>query len=322
MPADLEYSELLAKFGSRIVTAAVALVVLILIFSSYTVISPGNTGVIFNMWTGSLRAVPQGIAWRMPWITQVQSYPTALRTYTMVARQGEGSAESDDSIDLPTREGQHIRQDISVTYNTTEDKAADVFKAFRGADISDIESTFIRRTIITAAQNAAGQMSLSEVISSQRNELQITIQKNLVDELSKMGFNLDKVNLGASHLPRVAREADAAENGGAAAGPAGRVRAPEAADARQSRGREGRGRGAGDPRARQGAGRGEPNAADLAHAGPDPEQGDREVGRRLAPGIRREHAIHRYPRAEGLGEKRRRVARRTGCKRTLHAEKT
>ena len=69
----------------------------------------------------------------------------------------------DDSIDLPTREGQHITQDISVTYNTSEDKAAQVFKSFRGVDISEIEATFIRRTIITVAQNSAGQMSLSEV---------------------------------------------------------------------------------------------------------------------------------------------------------------
>ena len=141
------------------------------------------------------------MAWRIPWITQVQSYPTALRTYTMVKRSGEGSSADDDSIDLPSREGQHIRQDLSVTYNTSEEKAADVFKSFRGADISDIEATFIRRTIITVAQNAAGQMSLSEIISAQRNELQSSIQKVLQGELNKMGFILDKVNLGASHLP-------------------------------------------------------------------------------------------------------------------------
>jgi regulator of protease activity HflC (stomatin/prohibitin superfamily) len=196
-------SEILAKSASRIVTAAVALLILIGIFSSYSIISPGNTGVVFNIWTGSLRAVPQGIALRIPWITRVQSYPTALRTYTMVKRSGEGSSEGDDSMDLPTREGQHIRQDISVTYNTTEEKAAQVFKAFRGAEIEDIESTFIRRTIITTAQNAAGQMSLSEVISAKRSELEDTIQKNLGAELEKMGFFLDKVNLGASHLPPV-----------------------------------------------------------------------------------------------------------------------
>lgn len=196
-----ESPEFLAKLVSRAVIAAVSIAVIILFFSSYSVISPGNTGVIFNVWTGSLRTVPQGIAWRFPFITEVQSYPTALRTYTMVRRAGEGSSAGDDSIDLPTREGQHITQDISVTYNTSELVAAQVFKAFRGADITDIESTFIRRTIITVSQNAAGQMSLSEVISSKRNELQDAVQKTLAGELEKMGFHLDKVNLGASHLP-------------------------------------------------------------------------------------------------------------------------
>jgi regulator of protease activity HflC (stomatin/prohibitin superfamily) len=199
---DLGSPEFLARFGSKLVSGLIALVLLIGFFSSYTVISPGNTGVIFNIWTGSLRAVPQGIAWRLPWVTRVQSYPTSLRTYTMVQRTGEGSSRGDDSIDLPTREGQHIRQDISVTFNTTLEQAAEVFKSFRGADIEDIESTFVRRTIITAAQNAAGQMYLSEVISSKRNELQDAIQKTLSLELNKMGFTLDKVNLGASHLPQ------------------------------------------------------------------------------------------------------------------------
>src|ERR1700726_4308073 len=87
--------------ASKVLTAVVAVIVLASVISSFSVIAPGNTGVIFNIWTGSLRSVPQGMAWRMPWITQVQSYPTALRTYTMVRRTGEGSAVGDDSIDLP-----------------------------------------------------------------------------------------------------------------------------------------------------------------------------------------------------------------------------
>src|SRR5476651_1705313 len=199
---SIDSAEDLARTGSKLLTALVAVVVLVSVVSSFSVIAPGNTGVIFNIWTGSLRSVPQGMALRMPWITQVQSYPTALRTYTMVRRTSEGSAVGDDSIDLPTREGQHITQDISVTYNTSEDKAGQVFKSFRGADISAIEATFVRRTIITVAQNTAGQMSLSEVISAKRNKLQDNIQKSLSIELEKMGFHLDKVNLGASHLPQ------------------------------------------------------------------------------------------------------------------------
>src|SRR6266513_26258 len=140
---DFSSPEFIAKIVSKAIPALVALLLLVAIFSSFTIISPGFTGVIFNVWSGSLRSVPQGMAWRMPWVTQVQSYPTALRTYTMVRRSLEGSSMEDDSIDLPTREGQHITQDISVTYNTSEDKAAQVFKSFRGADISEIEATFI-----------------------------------------------------------------------------------------------------------------------------------------------------------------------------------
>ena len=198
---DMEPSEAIAWLGSRAVVVIIAAVVLTSIMSAYSIIAPGYSGVVFNIWTGSLRTVGQGMILRIPWITRVQSYPTALRTYTMVQRSTEGSSANDDSIDLPTKEGQHIRQDISVTYNTSEEKAAQVFKSFRGADISEIESTFIRRTIITVAQNAAGQMSLSEIISAKRGELQETVEKNLMGELMKMGFQLDKVNLGASHLP-------------------------------------------------------------------------------------------------------------------------
>jgi regulator of protease activity HflC (stomatin/prohibitin superfamily) len=193
--------EAIARLGSRIGVIAVAVILLTVVMSSYTIIAPGYTGVIFNIWSGSLRTVGQGLAMRVPWITRVQSYPTALRTYTMVMRSNEGTSAEDDSIDLPTREGQHIRQDISVTYNTSEEKAAHVFRSFRGAPVQDIEDTFIRRTIITVAQNAAGQMPLSDILSAKRGELQGMIEKNLEGEMTKMGFVLDKVNLGASHLP-------------------------------------------------------------------------------------------------------------------------
>jgi regulator of protease activity HflC (stomatin/prohibitin superfamily) len=148
-----------------------------------------------------MRTEGQGAVFVFPGVTTVQPYPTALRTYSMVQRDGEGSAANDDSIDLPSKEGQHIRLDISITYNTSPDKAADVYKSFNGADIADIESTFIRRTTITVAQTAAGIMPLTELISTRRDELQGAIQTRLAEELAKRGFTLDKVNLGASHLP-------------------------------------------------------------------------------------------------------------------------
>ena len=164
-----------ALVSSGIVLGGI-LVLVAVVYGSFTIIQPGNVGVVFNRWSGALKTVGQGVAWRIPWVTQVQSYPVALRTYTMVRRSAEGTVQGDDSLDL-------------------------VFRAFRGAEIGDIESTFIRRTIITTAQNAAGQMSLTDLISNQRGQLQGQIQDNLQHEMNKMGFVVDKVNLGASHLP-------------------------------------------------------------------------------------------------------------------------
>src|SRR5262249_49950939 len=53
----------------------------------------------------------------------------------------------------------------------------------------------------TTAQNAAGLMSLTDLISNQRGQLQGQIQDDLQVQMNKMGFVVDKVNLGASHLP-------------------------------------------------------------------------------------------------------------------------
>lgn len=176
-------------------------IVFTLIFSTgCTVINPGEVGVVFNKYTSNLWSENPGVVFWLPG-RSVEAYPIALRTYSMVRRGDEGSAKNDDSIDLPSKEGQHITQDISITYNTSPDKAVDVFKSFKGDDISDIEKSFIRRTTITVAQNVAGQMSLVELISTKRDELQSNIQLKLSVELNKMGFIVDKVNLGAAHLP-------------------------------------------------------------------------------------------------------------------------
>jgi regulator of protease activity HflC (stomatin/prohibitin superfamily) len=170
------------------------------------VINPGEAGVVFNRLTGTLHTESQGTVFVWPFISSVRPYPVSLRTYTMVKRTDEGASKLDDSIDLPSKEGQHIRQDISITYNTTPDRASEVYRSFNGEDIEDIESTFVRRTTITVAQTSAGVMSLTELISTKRDELQNSIQQALAVELNKRGFTLDKVNLGGSHLPQAVEE--------------------------------------------------------------------------------------------------------------------
>src|SRR5207244_8986354 len=76
-----------APTPAALASGAVLALVLFLVaavWASFTIIQPGNVGVVFNRWSGALKTVGQGVAWRIPWITQVQSYPVAVRTSTMV----------------------------------------------------------------------------------------------------------------------------------------------------------------------------------------------------------------------------------------------
>src|SRR5439155_17699852 len=81
-----------ARAVSSLVSVGIVVLALVAVYSSFAVIKPGNVGVVFNRWSGSLRAAGQGIVWRIPWFTQVQSYPIALRTFARVARSKHGSA--------------------------------------------------------------------------------------------------------------------------------------------------------------------------------------------------------------------------------------
>ena len=68
-PENFNSPEGLAWIVSRAVIVLIALVVMIGLSSSFVVIQPGYTGVIFNVWTGSLRTVGQGMAFRLPFIS-------------------------------------------------------------------------------------------------------------------------------------------------------------------------------------------------------------------------------------------------------------
>src|SRR5438094_607315 len=58
-------------------------------------------------------------------------------------------------------------------------------------------------TIIPPRQSAAGQMSLADLIYKQGGQRQGQHQEDLQVQMNKMGFVVDKVNLGASQLPDV-----------------------------------------------------------------------------------------------------------------------
>lgn len=174
----------------------------VMFMDSWVNIPQGTVGVVFDKSKGGVlpQTLSQGWHFRKPLVQWIQEYPVALRTYNAIGI-GEGNDKTSNAINLPTQEGQHIEQDISVVYNVSPDKASFVFDKFKGADIEDIEATFIRRLVISVANNVAGTYSIMDIYGPKKQEVQQRIFDSLAPELTRWGFNLDRVNLGAAKFP-------------------------------------------------------------------------------------------------------------------------
>lgn len=182
--------------------AAAAIVGLFVLLSAWVTIPQGTVGVVFDRSRGGIlpQTLKEGWHTRMPFTQKITEYPVALRTYSAIGI-GEGSDKSSNALDLPTAEGQHIQQDISIVYNVDPTKASFVFDKFRGADIEDIEGSFIRRMITSVANNVAGQYSIMDIYGPKKSEVQTKMFETLKPEMERWGFILDRVNLGAAKFP-------------------------------------------------------------------------------------------------------------------------
>lgn len=198
---------MLNRKGQAALVEAVAVgVTLFLVFMvfcmSWVNVTQGTVGVVFDKSRGGVlpQTLGQGWHFKVPLVQWIQEYPVSLRTYNAIGI-GEGTDKESNAINLPTQEGQHIQQDISVVYNVQPDKASFVFDKFKGADIDDIEGTFIRRLVISVANNIAGTYSIMEIYGPKKAEVQNKIFTALAPEMARWGFNLDRVNLGAAKFP-------------------------------------------------------------------------------------------------------------------------
>lgn len=189
-------------FVKRALTGVAAVIGFFILMSSWVNIPQGNVGVVFDKARGGVRpqTLSQGWHFRIPLVQWIQEYPVSLRTYSNIG-MGEGSDLASGMLDLPTQEGQHIQQAISVVYNVAPASAAFVFDKFQGAEIEDIELTFIRRTVTSAATIIAGKRSVMDIYGPKKGEIQAEMEERLRKDLEPWGFVVDRVNLGMSKFP-------------------------------------------------------------------------------------------------------------------------
>jgi prohibitin 2 len=193
---------------TKIAVGLASFALLIVVSSSWVTIGQGHVGIVFNKARGGVlpTQLSQGWHFKIPLVERITEYPVSLRTYSNIG-QGEGTDSTNGLVTLPTMGGQHIDQQMSVTYHVAPDKAFNVFNQFKGENIEFIEETFLRRQIQSVATSVTGKYDLMDILGPKKAEIQNKIQTELKTQVESYGFIIDQVNLGYAKPPAAIEEA-------------------------------------------------------------------------------------------------------------------
>src|SRR3954454_23042559 len=115
----------IARLGTLVVVALVAIVLLGLTVSAWRSIAPGYVGIVFDKAQHNVTPGAQEPGWAFinPFSQAIQQYPVTIQTYSMVAKGTEGQTSGDDSIKVQSNEGQQINLDVVIQYQVIKEEA-------------------------------------------------------------------------------------------------------------------------------------------------------------------------------------------------------
>ena len=183
----------------------VALIVLCIAFSfTFVNVKPGYVGVMYDrtyvQHGGVVEQPYTGFVWINPFTQRMSEYPIAMRTVYLTLGTNEGSG-TDDSINIPTLEGQPLNVDLNFSYNINAQKAPDLYYAFRGQDITSIEQSFIRSNVESLLRNTSGNYSILGIYGDQRTIVTEKAMQACSAFFAPYGINMISLNFGDVRLP-------------------------------------------------------------------------------------------------------------------------
>jgi regulator of protease activity HflC (stomatin/prohibitin superfamily) len=192
-----------ARIGTLVVVALVAIVLLGLTLSAWRSIAPGYVGIVFDKATHSVTtgALEPGWAFINPFTQAIQQYPVTIQTYSMVAKGTEGQTSGDDSIKVQSSEGQQINLDVVIRYQVIKEEAALLYQDWGGADITFVQDQVVRQYTRSQVPVVASKYQWEEITSSKRDAINNEISSGLQAEFAKRHMRLVSFAVREVHLP-------------------------------------------------------------------------------------------------------------------------
>ena len=178
-------------FAFRVILPFFLVLGISLLSMALVFINPPEVGVVISVTTpGGIRPQPlrSGLHWIIPVVEREVRYPIYWQTYTMSSKPVEGAKVGDDSIRARTSDGQEVRLDCSVIFRVDLDQAVSVHIDWQGRYVTDLVRPVVRGFVRTHVS----QFTVNEVNSSQRKDLEASLDRELRNEFADKGLILDQ----------------------------------------------------------------------------------------------------------------------------------
>lgn len=178
--------------GPLLIPVAFTLFVMSLIF-----IPPQEVGVVVSLLSpGGLRPQPlrAGLHWIIPIMEWKETYPIYWQTYTMsgvtahATTEGSSGEGPQDSIRARTSDGQEVYLDTSIIFRVDEEQVVAIHVEWQKRYVTDLVSPLIRGEV----RSQISQFTAREVNSSARRDLEITLDRQLREQLGEKGLVVDR----------------------------------------------------------------------------------------------------------------------------------
>ena len=188
---------LIRLISARIIVPLLIPIAFTLFTLSLLFIPPQEVGVVISLLSpGGIRPQPlrAGLHWIVPIAEWNETYPIAWQTYTMSGSTVTDSAEGtsgegpQDSIRARTSDGQEVYLDTSIIFRIDEQQVVALHVEWQKRYVTDLVSPLIRGEV----RSQISQFTAREVNSSARRDLEITLDRQLREQLGEKGLLVDR----------------------------------------------------------------------------------------------------------------------------------
>ena len=174
---------------TSIIIALITAVLLNTVSAGLVFLQPQERGVVISaIEAGGYRKdiLQPGLRWVIPYSENVKTYSISKSTYTMSIAHLEGDIQGDDSIAARTSDGQEVYIDASIIFSLDPAEVLNVHIIWQDRYLNGL----IRPTVRGIIRDAVSLYKVNEVYSTEREQLKMQIEAELIRSMENNGLIL------------------------------------------------------------------------------------------------------------------------------------